>query len=396
MEHTRSKSILIRLSDEEYQSLIFKSSLFNTDKSKLIRQSALSYWDAHGDEFDADTIFELYKSGDETVKQQIVNVLFEYYRRTGYPHRQLSHRQLVREMEKISVSKCPLLEDDHLQVNAVGIPLANYFHPHMVKVQCLKGYRSPYDQYIVDDLLKDAIKRWMDIDRKPTPSGIRRILRTRDGVRSVVNFKPVIARYIYDTYAPAGGNVLDPCAGYGGRLCGCIASNRNLTYHGIDPMGETAVGNMKLASLFSRQYELGDRVWKFGFNFSLGCAEDVMLGLSSGNYDLVFTSIPYYNTERYDTAPNQSYIKFPSYSEWVDGFMLPIIKESHRLNKPGGYLVWNVKNYRQYPIADDSVRIAEQVGFRLMTTYQMRLTNNEFHLRDDNLWHTEPIFVFRK
>ena len=37
--------------------------------------------------------------------------------------------------------------------------------------------------------------------------------------------------------------------------------------------------------------------------------------------DLVFTSPPYFNREEYSTHPEQSYIKYPNYQDWLDGFL---------------------------------------------------------------------------
>ena len=393
----KSKSILIRLSDHDYNVLSVKSLIFKTDKSKLLRDSALSYWDSHGDDFDSEEIIKLYKSGDEVVKGSVVDILFEYYRRTGYPHRKLSTYQMEQEMQKISVTKDPLLDNDHLQINSCGITLPNFFHPHMVKVRNKTGNRSPYGQYISDDFLKDAIKRWLDLGKNVNPSGIRRILKIRDGVKGVVNFKPAISKYFYDNYVPRNGVVLDPCSGYSGRLSGCIATNKNLLYHGIDPCSNTATGNMKMAGYFGSLYSAIEKTpkWSFRFRFDLGCAEDVM-PLLKEEYDLIFTSPPYFDVEEYESLPNQSYIRYPEYDKWRDDFLGVIIKESFRLCKVGGYVILNVKNYKKYPIADDTLSIAENVGLKLIKTYQMRMTNVEFRLKDNDMWHSEPIYVFKR
>lgn len=402
----KDKTILVRVSEADNKVLTYKSTMLGIDKSKLLRDAAFVYWaDPNKKESQYDQILKEYQAGDEVVRENIVNVLFEYYRKTGYPHNFLTDHQCFNEMKKLAGSKCPLLENDHLQVNSTGIVLANNFHPHMMKVKCLSKYRTPYEQYINDDLLKDAIKRWMDLGKKPNGSGVRRILRTRDSVRSVVNYKPSIAKFIYDTHCPTGGKVLDPCAGFSGRLSGLIASNRGLHYHGIDPMGETAVGNMRMAALFSKQYDLMScRVWSYDFDFSLGCAEVVMPSLPSEKYDLVFTSPPYFGVEQYSNEPNQSYLKFPTYEKWREGFLKVVITESARVLKVGGCLVWNVKNYTKMMIADDSIDIAKSCGLKMEKEYKMRLSNNEYNRSNKNKenhkdainWHTEPIFVFRK
>lgn len=389
----KTNTCLLRLSETEQNTILFKSKLLGISKSKLFRESALSYW---ADSFDGKELLELYQNSDDKNKALLVSTIASYFRENGYPYTELSSGQLKREMQKISSTKSPLLDDNHLQMNTVGLALANYFHPHMAKVKCLNNYRSPYEQFVDNELFKDAINRWMELGKKPDPSGLRRILRTRDGVRSVVNFKPAIAKYFYDTYVPVGGRVLDPCSGYSGRLAGCIASNKNLFYHGIDPDGRTATGNMRMAGFFMEQRDSVEYRWKFKFRFDLGCAEDVMLSLEDGSYNLVFSSPPYWNVEKYSTDSNQSYLRYPKYDSWRDNFLGRILTESVRVVKDGGYIAFNVKNYKKAPIADDLCKIAENLGLRLAKTYQMRLANSEFN-RKENLptWHTEPIFVFR-
>lgn len=393
----KTKTTLLRLTEEENSLLSAKSILLNTDKSKLLRDGAFSYW--NNSEPNAPLLLKLYQKGNEEEKKQIVNLIFEYYRRKGYPYHKLSASSLQKQMQSIANTKSPLLEGDHLQTNTVGLAMANSFHPQMMKVRCQKGYLSPHEVFANDERFKDAINRWMELDKIPSPSGLRRILRTRDGARSVVNFKPAIAKYIYDHYCPQNGNTLDPCAGYGGRLAGCIASNKNITYHGIDPDGPTATGNMKMASFYKNMYLKGietERIWKFNFKFDLGCAEDIMSTLKN-EYDLIFTSPPYHNVEQYSNEPIQSYLKFPTYEEWKEKFLFIIIEQSHRLLKDRGYFILNVKNYKKMPIADETIIFAEKIGFKLAKRYKMRLSNSEYHRHEEKpKFHTEPIFVYIK
>lgn len=390
-------SVILRLPQREKTILDLKSDLLGTTKSQLLRDGAFSYWNQYDEQKWSDKVLKTYQNGDESTQKMLVDIIFEYYRIRGYPHRQFSSKELLHQMEKISSSKCPFLSDDHLQVNNVGVVLANYYHPHMWKVRCLTGYLSPAELYLNDERFKDAIKRWMDLGNKPNESGIRRILRTRDGTRSVVNFKPVIARYIYEKHANQNGRVLDPCAGYGGRLCGLISTGKNLFYHGIDPCPETIVGNCKMAAFYSRQYQIDGLRWPFRSRFDIGCAEDVMTELPSDDYDLIFSSPPYWKVELYDTLPTQSYIRYPDYDLWHDKFLSAVIEESYRVCRNNGYFIWNIKNYKKQKLADDSIDIAQKMGFKLVKTYKMRLANSEYHRQENrDKWHVEPILVFQK
>lgn len=391
-KHIRDKNFILRLTKEEDRLIKMKSLFCGQKSSALARDAIWSYWP--NDDFNPDKLLKEYQTTDN--KSDLVQLLVSYFRRVGYPYAKMDTNDLRKEMCSLVNTKSPLLDNNHLQSNTIGLRIANYFHPHMMKVHCLSKYRSPDDVFKDDALLHDAINRWLELGYKPTLSGIRRILRTRDGVRSVVNFKPAIAKYIYDKYCPMNGLALDPCAGYGGRLAGAIAANKGIFYHGIDPYAETAIGNMKLAGFYNSQYEgLSDKpIWNFKFRFDLGCAEDVMPGLVD-KYDLIFTSPPYYNVERYSEEPNQSYKRYPEYSLWRDQFLFVLVKESKRVCREGGHVILNVKNYKDKKIADDVLIFAEQVGLKLIKTYDMRLANSEYHRDGIVMYHTEPIYVFQ-
>jgi len=395
----KTTTCLLRLSETENNLLTYKSKLLGTSKSKLFREAALKYW---SDDFDAGGLLELYKSSDKENKQLLVETIAAYYRQNGYPHHKLTNYELNSGMKTLVRTKSPLLENDHLQTNTVGLALANYFHPHMVKVPCLEKYRTPYEQFEDDDLLKDAIRRWMELNKKPDPSGLRRILRTRDKVRSVVNFKPAISLFLYNAYAHKDSWCLDPCMGFGGRLCGVIAANKNLLYHGIDVDAETCVGNARLAGFYHDLYDVGiekKRTWQFRFKMDMGCAEDIMLTLPDETYGLIFTSPPFFQIEKYSKNPAQSYLRYPEYEIWRNKFLFTLIKESFRLCKKGGYLILNLKDYKKHPIATDAVKFAESVGFRLIRTYSQRLGELEDHWvkgEKEEMFHTEAIFVWEK
>ncbi len=381
----KPKTVLTRLTDHESNLLDLKSDLHGQTKANILRSGIVSFWNDH---LDADQMLHRWQNNPDQ-QDLILDLLTQHYRKIGFPHSNLSTMDLRNEMIKLSRTKCPLLEDDHLQTNTVGTGLANHFHPHMQKVHTLQ-YRSPWEQWEDTDLLKDAIRRWMELGKKPNFSGIRKILRTRDGVKAAVNFKPAISMFLYHTYCEEGGYVLDPCSGFGGRLAGCIATKKRLHYCGIDPHPQTAVGNMQMASLFSRD-------WKFHYTSILGCAEDEMKLLPSEKFDLIFSSPPFFKIEIYSDDPTQSCIRYPTYDEWRTSFLRVLIEESKRLLKDGGHLILNLKNYKKEPLADDAKAIAKEIGLDLVRTFQMRMSNLEWGLGKsaDKKWHTEPIFVWR-
>ncbi len=394
-KNKKTENIILRTSPSDHSLLKIKSSFFNMSKSQFLVYCALSYWNDE-DITTFKEMLKLYQEGGEIEKKQIVELLFQHYRLTGFPHVSLTDEQKVNRMERIMKSKNVLLEDDYLQINLQGIDLANSYHPHMMRAYYSRGENSPYQTFHNDEKLRDCINRWMELGYIPNPAGMRRILKTRDGTRGVVNFKPVIAKFIYDAYLPYGGRTLDPCSGYGGRLAGCIASNKDIFYHGIDPHGETVIGNTQMAGFFAKHYDiLNERIYKFRFRIDMGECEEIMPSLKEKDYDLIFTSSPYYDTEIYSEQINQSCHKYVVYEEWLNKFLFKIVDESFRLLKDNGRMILNIKNLEKYKIADDLCEYCEK-NWELEKIYKMRLSNSEYRRKDGKTWHTEPIFVWRK
>ena len=394
-ENKRNTNIILRTTDLEKTIIDIKSKLFNKNTSDYLRHSAFSYWEDMDDTKHFKKLLKMYREGEDVIKNQVVEILFQYYRRNGFPHNFLNDEQKENRMGRIIKSKNVLLEEDNLQMNSQGLDLANHYHPHMMEAYYSRGENSPYKTYSSDDGLRDCINRWLELDKTPNPAGMRRILKTRNGTRSVVNFKPVIAKFIYDNHCPENGKVLDPCSGYSGRLAGCIASNKNIYYHGVDPNGKASVGNMEMASFFSTQYDaLGERIYKYKFRQDIGMAEEVMSGIEE-KYDLVFTSPPYADLEVYAEELSQSCNRYEEYKMWLEEFLYVLINESRRVLKDDGRLIINIKNTEKYKIADDLCNYCEK-KWELEKIYHMRLSNNEFNRKGSKTHHTEPIFVFKK
>jgi tRNA1(Val) A37 N6-methylase TrmN6 len=98
-------------------------------------------------------------------------------------------------------------------------------------------------------------------------------------------------------------------AGFGGRLLGCLTLKRQ--YVGIEPATAQMQGLRKMAKT------LRD-LTSTSVNLIEGCAEDVMPRLERRSVDLIFSSPPYFNLERYSSQPTQSYQRYPTYDSWKD------------------------------------------------------------------------------
>ena len=180
-----------------------------------------------------------------------------------------------------------------------------------------------------------------------TPSEIRAVAANRKYVAA--QYRPSAAKYIYDRYA-GGGRVLDFSAGWGDRLSAALASDRVTHYTGIDPNTNLHAGYKAQVEAYNRPLN-GDLLdWFAADTFEPKSvklihspAEDVDL---DGPFDLVFTSPPYFDKERYTKESTQSWVRYKTLSQWLNGFMYPVLQKVWDRLVPGGHLCVNISDIR--------------------------------------------------
>jgi len=137
-------------------------------------------------------------------------------------------------------------------------------------------------------------------------------------------FKPIIAMEIYCKFKP--NSILDFTMGWGGRLVGACALNIP-NYIGIDL-------NKKLERPYK---EMVNVLKKYSTtNIKLIFKSALEIDYSNLNYDLVLTSPPYYNIERYR---EQEYKKK---EDWNKEFYEPLFIKTFKHLKNGGHYCLNV------------------------------------------------------
>ena len=105
-------------------------------------------------------------------------------------------------------------------------------------------------------------------------------------------FKPIIAKRLVETFKPSV--VLDPCAGWGSRMIGCVAGGCD-RYVGFDT-------NRYLENKYQKmitELNLGEKV-------RMVITDCMEVNYSLYDYDMLLTSPPYFNTEVYDFSPVRS------------------------------------------------------------------------------------------
>jgi DNA polymerase I-like protein with 3'-5' exonuclease and polymerase domains len=163
-----------------------------------------------------------------------------------------------------------------------------------------------------------------------------------NGVSYVQEFPPHVARDLAKEYNLTKlSRVLDPCAGWGGRMIGF--STVVDSYTCCEPSTKTAVGLRKLHDWL--------RVFRSDFSATIHEAPFEDIELPPASFDFALTSPPYYDTERYADEPTNSFNRYHSFDDWCRGFYEPLIHRTMAALKPGAAFVLNIGS-RVYPLND--------------------------------------------
>ncbi len=326
-------------------------------------------------------------------QRELLKRAFHYWRKNGFPYYNLSEQEIDREFSNLQASEVfRFIGKTGFAGSTIGLRLANNFHPQMWSVR-VSRYRSPMDVFTDDALLAAAIERAWRIwpDRYGArPSSLRRILKSFPGTAAVSNFRPTLSRAVIATHSAAGDTIVDFASGYGGRLVGCVSLNRR--YVGIEPCHAQLVGlNRTVDSLSKRLAGASEAT------IIAGCAEDLLIGLPSRFANLVFSSPPYYDWEKYSDHPSQSFVRYATYQDWLEGFLAPVIHESCRILRSGGKLILNVSGRQRYPTAADVRKLARDVGFASKRAIPILITRIPYlHPRNGCPYKPELLLIFEK
>lgn len=178
----------------------------------------------------------------------------------------------------------------------------------------------------------------------------------RINLGSVVMFKSTTAKYLYQKYNAT--SVLDPTAGWGGRMLGAWALG--IDYTGIDT-------NTNMKSAYDDMIEMLNNKTPAIFEqpkLEMLWQSALDVDFSNIDYDFVLTSPPYVNLEIYEhMEPWESDEKF-----YVD-FFIPLWQKCMDNIKPGGTICFNIspKMYEDavsfgLPVCEDEEDLKQQLG----------------------------------
>ena len=168
----------------------------------------------------------------------------------------------------------------------------------------------------------------------PTPFQLReRIYRE---IRLCNNFKISVALAVLQHFRPR--TWLDISAGWGDRLLAAIFYGVDL-YFSCDPNKDLHPCYEKMIKIFVPQ--------KKRAHFVLRDTGFEKTKLPNVDFDIVFSSPPFFDLETYSSHENNSLVQFPTSNEWYRKFLLKSLKKAIAHLKKGGHLVLYIGYFNQ-------------------------------------------------
>jgi len=324
-----------------------------------------------------------WRNMSEEELEKYATKVFWHYRKNGFPYYPTDMKTRKRDFDSLMrFDRTNLLEDDVLKQTMHGLGLAWSYFPHSFNVKC-NDKMTPYEAFMDDEVFMKVIHKRLKMGTYMSDSGIRKMLKIYSNVQGVSNFRPTAAATIYDHFAK-NGVVWDMSGGWGGRLLGAIASGVD-TYIATEPSTLAYEG-------------LGEIVKDFGGNTkcNIVCIGSEDFLPDENSLDLCFTSPPYFDVEKYSDECDQSYIKFNTKETWVEGFLRPTFENCMYGLKYDGTMIINIADGKNnLGLEAETIRIAEEVGFRLVKKFYLALSNINLRGKDIKFKY-EPMFIFIK
>jgi len=320
-------------------------------------------------------------SEEETLLVSRVEAAFKVF---GYPYRRWSSAQFDGYLERIR-ERAPAVDSNSVidGGSSVGLRLLNAFHPSIDHIN-RKGAKSPVEVFNDPVARRGAIIDQIRYGNRLSPGGIRSALTETSGSTQISSFRPTIAYALIKHYGAS--SLLDPCAGWGGRMVGAIAAG--ISYVGIDPSAGTIAGNEGFLVELSRSITPEQPVALLN-----ECAEDVLgSNRDIGKFDLVFTSPPYFDLEHYSTDPRQSYLRYPNLELWSREFLQVMLEGSASRLNSGGRVGINTFD----KLSEVVLTAADKVGLTLVETLRIEFPSRRWQRASGNHVRSEPIFIFQR
>lgn len=224
-----------------------------------------------------------------------------------------------------------------------------------------------------------------EITESPDPSEAKWRLSHKYNYKLATTFMPMYAKSIYEYFCAT--KILDPCAGWGDRQVGALASTCVKRYVGFDPNANLVAGYKKIQQDFAHNVETEDAAKSY-IRFDNG-HEIYSLPFETGEsllgdndvFDFAFTSPPFFDYEEY-TAEN------PKYQNWYTEFYEPLFVLTEKRLVPGAFFALHIDDTSAGKIRDFLFNRVSQI-----TSFKYR---GKIGLVGGKSGKTRNVFLFQK
>lgn len=173
------------------------------------------------------------------------------------------------------------------------------------------GKKSPIEAWKDDKVMSKVIAYRIGLNKNSEVFDftLKELVKGLSAYRHTVSFfKPVLAASIYNHYLGDKSNpiVFDPCCGFGGRLLGFKGKYPNGKYIGCEPDVDTFNTLTTISSNMNEVHLFNSKLEDFDY--------------SNLNYDIAFTSIPYFDLEIY-----KNHVEYDNLDVWKETFLKSLL-----------------------------------------------------------------------
>jgi 16S rRNA G966 N2-methylase RsmD len=249
-----------------------------------------------------------------------------------------------------------------------------------------KSTMSPIELWSSKEELSKLISKMIDEKEEISSYNIREyIYKLKYECNS---FKLTLASSIYWLFDAK--KILDISAGWGDRLLAAIAHYAD-RYMGVDPNTDLIKGHTDIIKTLTQHRDTTLQKNKYEvapFKF-----ESPELILEREEFDLVFTSPPYFDLEIYTEKEGQSITSFPNFQSWLINFLFVSIKKAWTSLTIGGNMVIHIQDFERNSIIEPMILFV--LGWCDGSNYDGVIGSKAIH-SGGNFSAIRPMWVFSK
>ena len=380
------------------QAIIFIIKLLNRKNVNItndcvIYDTTIKPLNINGQSLSAEYISQL----NENETYLLIYEIFKYYNNHEFPVLNLSDDYIYEQLNKLKKFDSSKIYDGNT-LSSFG-KLCNDVCKHMSGVKyyqaAFDNIISPYDAYNDNEMLLNAIKNRIlyqtennkrvvyQIDHSQIIKGL-----VNSGIsKTVSNFKPTLAKWIYDyalSICETESNIkstYDYSAGWGGRML--AANSLGIIYNGTDPntseelttFANKFLNNVNIYSYCSESHEIYDKLVE---------------------QDIIGSCPPYFKLEQYSEDNSQCYNKYNEYELWLEKYWKETVIKSYKKLKSGGVFFVVINNN----LKEDIVKtVLENTKLTVYSEFVIKSSKSHLYNKkesDTKNKYNETVIFFKK